>query len=387
MSWQLLPIKELGKVVTGKTPSRAKSEYFGGTIPFITPSELDSNVTVTSSPQTVTEKGAQQVNLIPKNSIMVCCIGSIGKIAIAGVELTTNQQINSIVFDENKIFPKYGYYACSGLKKELVARASSTTVAIINKSRFEELNIPVPPLTEQKRIAAILDKADAIRRKRTETIHLLNEFQKSLFLDMFGDPVKNEKGWDIKKLEEITTKITDGVHQKPNYTENGTPFISVRNITNGYLDFDDCKFISNSDHEKFTKRCKPEKNDILYTKVGATYGRPAIVDTDREFSIYVSVALIKPDKNKIDPLFLKEVLGNPAIKNQADQAIKGVGVPDLHLIEIKKFLIPCPPRDIQRKFVEISQKIQKQKDNVSKILDTKNNLFQSLTHRAFKGEL
>ncbi|HNJ85088.1 MAG TPA: restriction endonuclease subunit S, partial [Agitococcus sp.] len=195
VSWPLVKIKDVGRVFTGKTPSKATDEYFGGHIPFVTPAELDNEVYVFTAKQTLTSLGAQQIKLLPKDAVMVCCIGSLGKIGIAGCELATNQQINSVVFDESKVFPKYGYYALSLLKPILEKIAPSTTVAIVNKTNFESLEIPLPPLAEQKRIAAILDKADAIRRKRQQAIKLADEFLRSVFLDMFGDPVSNPKGW------------------------------------------------------------------------------------------------------------------------------------------------------------------------------------------------
>jgi type I restriction enzyme S subunit len=169
---------------------------------------------------------------------------------------------------------------------------------------------------------------------------------------MFGDPVTNPKGWEIKKLEEVTTKITDGVHSRPNYTEQGVPFISVKDITTGELKFDDCKFISEEDHKKYKKRCNPDMGDILYTKVGATYGRPALVNVKSEFSLYVSVCLIKPQRDLIFPEFLKEALATPALKSQADRSIKGIGVPDLHLNMIKDFIVPVPPIYKQKEFLE-----------------------------------
>jgi type I restriction enzyme S subunit len=108
-----------------------------------------------------------------------------------------------------------------------------------------------------------------------------------------------------------------------------------RTSRTGTLIFDECKFISQEDHEKFTKRCRPKYLDILYTKVSATYGRPALIETDKEFSIYVSVCLIKPNKAIIDPRFLAEALRTPALKREADRSIKGIGVPDLHLDQIQ----------------------------------------------------
>ena len=149
----------------------------------------------------------------------------------------------------------------------------------------------------------------------------------------------------------------------------------------------DCKFISNEAHIKYSKRCKPEYEDVLYTKVGATYGRACVVDTQEEFSLYVSVALIKPKKNIINPYFLKAVLNTDSIKKQADKRIKGIGVPDLHLIEIKNFIIPVPPMVEQMKFLKIVEKVEEQKQRNEKIIEQMDNLFNSLSQKAFKGEL
>jgi len=143
----------------------------------------------------------------------------------------------------------------------------------VNATTLKALQIPLPPLAEQRWIAEVLDRAEAFRAKRRAALAQLDSLTQSLFLDLFGDPVSNPKGVKVVRLADVATRITDGVHQKPNYTETGVPFISVKDITTGKLIFDQCKFISVEDHEKFTKRCKPERLDILYTKVGATYGR------------------------------------------------------------------------------------------------------------------
>ena len=100
-------------------------------------------------------------------------------------------------------------------------------------------------------------------------------------------------GWEIKTLGELCRKITDGVHHTPKYIETGVPFLSVKNLTHGIIDFSNTKFISLEDHNVLVKRCKPEIEDVLYTKVGTT-GIAKVVDTTKEFSLFVSVALLKP---------------------------------------------------------------------------------------------
>jgi type I restriction enzyme S subunit len=270
---------------------------------------------------------------------------------------------------------------------DMVGKATGASYPAVSDKIIFNSCLPYVSLLEQRCIAAILDQADALRAKRREALAQLDKLTQSIFIEMFGDPVTNPKGIKVVYLSDITTRITDGVHQKPNYTDDGVPFISVKDITTGVLKFDKCKFISREDHEKFTKRCRAEYLDILYTKVGATYGRPAIVDTTEEFSLYVSVCLIKPKKELIDSFFLNAALGTPAIKKQADRKIKGIGVPDLHLDQIQKLLIPLPTIEKQREFANKVAFIEKQKYIQYSSLQELDNLFTSLQHRAFRGEL
>ena len=178
---------------------------------------------------------------------------------------------------------------------------------------------------------------------------------------MFGELKTNENNFDIVDLESLTTKITDGVHSKPEYTSEGVEFISVKDINKGKLNFADCKYISREAHESYIKRCRPEIGDILYTKVGATYGIPAVVDTEKEFSLYVSVALLKLKKDIVNPIYIKEALRSVDVKRQADRQVKGIGVPDLHLIEIKKFKVFNPPIELQNQFEDFVKQIDKLK--------------------------
>lgn len=178
---------------------------------------------------------------------------------------------------------------------------------------------------------------------------------------MFGDLNINPNKFEIVNLDELTDKITDGVHSKPEYTSEGVPFISVKDINSGKLKFEDCKYISEEAHNDYVKRCKPERGDVLYTKVGATYGIPAIVDTDGEFSLYVSVALLKLRKGITNPIYIREAMRSIDVKRQADRQVKGIGVPDLHLVEIKKFKVFNPPIDLQNQFAAFVNQVDKLK--------------------------
>lgn len=388
MSWPLVKIKNVAKVITGKTPSTSESKNFGGVIPFITPSELSNDKYIGIPKVTLSELGAAKIKLVPEGSVLVCCIGSLGKIGVTKQAVATNQQINTVCFNQNLVMPEYGYYALSRLKPKLQAMAPATTVAIVSKSKFEELEIPLPPLAEQKRIAAILDKADAIRRKRQQAIQLADDFLRAVFLDMFGDPVTNPKGGEVRELSELCIKITDGTHHSPPITKSGIPYVTAKHLKlTGLEFFNDPWFISEDSHRSIYSRCAPEKFDVLYIKDGATTGLAAINEYDFEFSMLSSLALIKPDKNKIIPEFLCVFLNHPRAKLVITANMAGAAITRLTLAKIKDIQIPLPSLSEQKLFADIYWRV---KSVISKNRESKeisNHGFNALSQQAFSGKL
>lgn len=215
MSWPRAKLSEVGQVVTGSTPKSSDANAFGADIPFVTSGDLDKQNPLVNAERFLSLQAAQSGRLLPVGTVLVSCIGNLGKIAIAGREVVSNQQINAVVFDESKVWPKYGFYAGRLLKKTLDSMAPATTLPIVSKSKFEALTIPIPPLHEQRRIAAILDQAEELRAKRRAAITLLDQLPQAIFLEMFGDPISNPLGWASGKLSEYALQITDGEHQTP----------------------------------------------------------------------------------------------------------------------------------------------------------------------------
>ncbi len=311
-----------------------------------------------------------------------------GKMAI--VEIPNELGFGSTEFHvfrpyKEKIIPKFLFYFLdSPLIRRLGAKnmTGSAGQKRVPIKFFQNLHVPLPSIEEQKRIVRKLDEAGALRQKRKEAIALLDDYIDSIFFSMFVNNA--DKGIiPLIKLEEIATKITDGVHAKPKYVESGVPFISVTNITTKKLTFNNCKFISDIEHQSYIKRCKPECNDILYTKVGATYGRACVVDTEDEFSLYVSVALIKPKKDLVTSTYLKYALNSKFVKHQADRSVKGAGVPDLHLIEIKSFDIPLPSISEQKEFSNIVKRIEQLKQCMIVQSEDLDKNFNLLIQKAF----
>ncbi len=198
------------------------------------------------------------------------------------------------------------------------------------------------------------------------------------------------EGWEIKKLGEVCEKITDGTHQTPTYFDEGVIFLSSRNVTSGEIDWFNIKYIDTKQHLEMHKRVAPRLNDILLAKNGTT-GVAAIVDREVTFDIYVSLALLRPLKSLM-PRYLLFFINSPLAKNQFNSRLKGVGVPNLHLNEIREVEIPLPPLPEQQRIVsildEIFAAIAIAKQNAKKNLQNAKELFETYLQSVFerKGE-
>lgn len=245
---------------------------------------------------------------------------------------------------------------------------------------LKRTEVLLPPLPVQIRIASILDQVDALRLKRREALAQLNSLTQAIFIEMFGGGE-----FPISTLEDMCELITDGTHQTPIYVDDGVIFLSAKNVTSGYIDWHSIKYIPNSLHLELHRRLSPKRGDILLAKNGTT-GVAAIVDRDCTFDIYVSLALLR-SKQGVLPMYLLGAINSPICKRQFNNALKGIGVPNLHLKDIRATKIPFPPMEQQKKFSERINAVEKVKLTQLSSLIELDNLFSSLQHRAFRGEL
>ncbi len=296
-----------------------------------------------------------------------------------------NQHIFKVAFDKVEINKNYFVYAVKYKLDEMGMKTHGATMKHIVKKDFDATQIPYPSLREQAEIATNLDKISKIIKVRKRELQLLDNLIKARFVEMFGTLHDNESGFDVVTIEEVCSLIKDGTHQTPQYTENkekGYKFLSSKDVMSQKIDWADIKYIPAELHEKLYATIKPQKNDILMSKNGVNYGVAAVNDTDEIFDIYVSLALLRP-KKIIDPVFFRCVINNPETKRQFDSSIKGIGVPNLHLGEIKKTKIFLPPMELQREFVTFVHQVDKSKVAVQKALDETQRLFDSLMQKYF----
>lgn len=387
MSWPVVEFGEVATIVTGSTPKKVEGNY-DGDVPFVTPGDLGIHAEITHSNSTITEKGAKSGRLLPKGAVLVCCIGAtIGKVGIAARHLITNQQINSLVFDESKVFPKFGYYFCTSIKPLLIARSSSTTMPIVNKSNFSKFEMPLPPLDEQKRIAAILDKADSVRRKRQKAIDLADDFLRSVFIDMFGDPVTNPRGWEVKNLGDCLDFLTSGSRGWAKYySEEGRKFIRIMNVGKNRLILNDIAYV-NPPETKEAERTRVKVGDVMLS-ITADLGRSAVVTKDLEGGhINQHLALLRPNTQIINSTYLSALLSSNSALTQFASANKSAVKAGLNFTDIREFKVLAPPIRLQVDYEQLTHKLTASINKLNSSFEYQTSLFNSLSLKAFAGEL
>jgi type I restriction enzyme S subunit len=295
-----------------------------------------------------------------------------------------------IVFRSPQINPRYLRYFLVGdpFHSRFMQTVSGVGGSLLRakSSEVAKIQIPVPPLEEQERIVKLLAEADKLRKLRAQADRRTVDFIPALFHDMFGDPVENPEGYPIQLLEQVCTRITDGTHQPPPFAHHGIPFLFVRNIVTGSIDFDTEKFITDETFADLTRKVRPERGDILYSTVGS-YGVAVQVETDRKFAFQRHIGHLKPNREQIDTGFLEAQLNTPSLKSQADQRARGIAQKTVNLAEIRKFKVLVPPLPLQDEFAKRVREIRELESKQAGSRERLDALFQSMLHRAFRGEL
>ncbi|MEH2325752.1 MAG: restriction endonuclease subunit S [Nostoc sp.] len=288
-------------------------------------------------------------------------------------------------------------------RRRLEQKSTGSTVLGIKQSVFRKIFFRFPPLPEQSHIAEILDMVDDAIARTSSLIIKLKQTKAGLLQDLLTrgldddgklrDPHAHPEQfkdsslgiipieWEVKALKDITTKINDGTHFTPTYVEHGIPFLRVTDIQTHKISFNNVKRITLQEHFILSMRCNPQLGDILYSKNG-TIGITKVVNWDEEFSIFVSLCLIKPIKTLIDSYYLAEILQSPVVMKQIRLRSKQMTVINLHLEEIRDFLIPLPSLQEQKHILKAlmiyDQRIRTEEAYLNKLKLQKQGLMQDL---------
>ena len=308
----------------------------------------------------------------------------------AGIGRTTLHPAKSSVIGtmqylipKENVLPEYLFYVVSYMHLEKYFTGATIPHIYFKDYKNEEFNLD--SIEKQAEIVDVLGRCQQVIEKRKQELTALDDLIKARFVEMFGDPSTNPRGWDETTISDECFYIKDGPHKSlPDIgKENGGhPFISVRNIVNGHIDFSTARYISDEDYADAIRKCHPEKGDMLYSK-GGTTGIAKLIDIDEEFANWVHVAVLKFDKSRLNGVFFENMLNCSYCYEQSQRLTKGIANRDLVLSAMAQIKLYCPPMELQNQFADFANQVDKSKVAVQKALDETQMLFDSLMQEYF----
>ena len=383
-----VPLQQICDIQIGKTPSRSVPEYWGGELPWVTISDFAAGRIVTTTQERITRIGAAKSGSkrIPRGTLLLSFKLSLGKRALSGCDLFTNEAIAALhVLDHDVADRDYLYWALGSIDYDrLVDRAAKGKT--LNKAKLKILKIPLPPLDKQKRIAGILDAADALRAKRREAIAQLDTLLQSTLLDMFGDPVTNPKGWNVVAFESIgNSRLGKMLDKGKEVGDRQFPYLANTNVQWGRFDLTALRTMdfSESDCEEF----KLEDGDLLICE-GGEVGRTAIWHGAHN-RIYFQKALhrVRLDPTVAVPEYVFQFMWFMAKNGGFRDLTTSATIAHLTGVKLKRLPCPRPPLKLQHRYAVIVKSVEQQKTSQRAHLADLDTLFTSLQARAFRGDL
>lgn len=399
IEWKIEIIKNIGTVYTGKTPSTKKEEYWNSKdIPFITPGDISDNLYVSRYSRYVSLKGAERGRILDPKSVMIVCIGStIGKVALNKKRCITNQQINSIICNEENN-PVYISYAILNRKRYLRQYAGVAAVPIVKKSLFETFRIICPTLVEQTKMASILENIANLIQTTQQLIEKLQECKKGLMQRLFAEGFgHNEfkdtklgripKDWDIAKMSDLINFNQTGLDLgkvKQNSVENGKPYLKMNNITlDGFLDFKDVVYVDLDSGE--LEKYQLESGDFLFNVRNSLklVGKSAVYNSELYPIIFNNNIVRYRFNEKTNTEFVNYYLHTRTGRAQIHRMKASItSVVAIYKKDILKIKIILPTKQEQKQIViilkNVDRKIILNKDYIKKLQEVKVGLMHVL---------
>jgi len=357
MKWEKVKLREVTTIVGGYAfkSSNMKDECLPNYRPVVKIGNVSASGTLDLSSVQYHEfsRDLEQYSINNGDVLIAMTGATVGKVSVSTYnDLLLNQRVGLIRPKKELISHRFLHHSiCNPHFYEYCQfTAGGGAQGNISPSQILDYQIPLPPLHIQEQIADTLDKADALHRKDQELLQKYDQLAQAIFYDMFGDPVRNDKGWSKKQLGEVVLKITDGEHINPRFTSSGYPMVTAKNVLDDVINFDNTQFVSETDFSKFYKKCNPERGDLLMVSRGATIGRNCIVKSDTKFVLMGSVILIKPS-HLIETQFLKTLFSLNDVRKKLYTVSSASAQQAIYISHLNKFQIPLPPVGLQKEFV------------------------------------
>jgi type I restriction enzyme S subunit len=372
MKWEKSKFDDIVKLTKGKKHTEVEDQ---AAYPYLQIEDLHG----TGTNKYTNEQGVE----CNTNDILIAWDGAnAGKVG-TGLEGMAGSTLARIRVTSEIVSSRYLYWFLSSNFDVIKSKRTGATIPHVNGSELRSMEVPLPPLHIQEQIADTLDKADALRRKDQELLQKYDELAQSIFYDMFGDPVRNEKGWDVKNLEDIiypNEKISYGIVQPGDEDPTGVPVIRVGDFENMTVKSVNVKRVSKTIEGQYQKT-RLVGDELLIACVGSI-GKIALVNnTHAGYNIVRATARVRPNHQLVDRVFLASLLSTPKIQEYFTKETRTVSQPTLNISHIASTCIALPPIKLQKKFSNIYSNIQKQKQ---KTQQTFFGLFETLLNKYFQ---
>lgn len=409
VDWLQVPLGEVCRIEIGGTPSRNVPRFWADKhsgYPWLSIADLKAS-RVYDTAERITDAGVRNSNVkpIPANTPVMSFKLTIGRAAVAGVNMYSNEAIAAFHADSTVIAPGWLFYE---LPRAALRGISDTAVkgSTLNKAKLRKLPLELPPLPEQRQIAEILDTLDEAIRKTEQIIAKLQQVKQGLLHDLLTrgiddngelrDPDRHPeqfkdsplgripKGWDVDCLEALTARrIVDGVHHTPTYVAQGVPFLTVENLTRGPgISLTPCRYVSERAHREYFLRADPRPGDVLVSKDGTLGVARIVPEGFPEASIFVSVALLRPRPDRILPGIIREFFETHWFHRQLGTQSAGTGLKHIHLEHFRAFRLAVPPLVEQRHICERISALEavstREQEQLSKLRLLKSGLMEDL---------
>ena len=382
--WEIKKLGEVCEVIGGSTPKTNEPTYWDGDFFWVTPAELDGTKLISSTKRTITEAGIKSAHLqlLPAGTVLLSSRAPIGKVAITTVPMYCNQGFKNIICSD-KLYNCYVYWFLYAKTEYLNALGTGATFKEISKKVVEQIPIPAPPLPVQERIVSELDLLSGIIEKKREQLKELDALAQSIFYDMFGDPITNEKGWEVKKLGDavsVNCPISYGIVQPMDDVEGGIPIVRPIDLIDTFVKKDNLKRTSVEISNTY-KRTILRGDEILICVRGTT-GVISMAPIELK-NCNTTRGIVPLFFDDINRWFVFHLIKHPSMQQLIIDYTYGIALKQINIKDLRLLPIIIPPLPLQHQFASKIEAIEKQKELIKQSISETETLFNARMQEHF----